>query len=189
MCNLFPVDWSNDFRTMAFIDGENLAIRFKNQMMEKKIKTFPEHVRQYRDVYVWSRHFLNSMMKRRVIRRYYFSSISGDTDKMNQVCDELKELGIESPMLFKKEDGKRSKRVDISLTTEVLFHTMRRNIDAVILVAGDEDYVPLVSTIRREGCRVILWFIENGLSPALRREADYFADIEQVFLSKMPVYD
>ncbi len=61
---------------------------------------------------------------------------------------------------------------------------MKNNYDIAILVAGDDDYVPLVRAIKEEGRRIILWFFEGskGLSKALRREADYFFDISWFLL-------
>ena len=49
-------------------------------------------------------------------------------------------------------------------------------------VAGDEDYVPLVDAVMAEGRRVVLWFIEDGLSPTLKRRADYHCDIGPLLL-------
>ncbi|RJQ65861.1 MAG: NYN domain-containing protein [Desulfobacteraceae bacterium] len=61
----------------------------------------------------------------------------------------------------------------------MLTHAHKGNYDIAILVAGDDDYVPLVKAVKDEGCRVVLWFFEKsqGLSRNLRLEADYFFDI------------
>ena len=67
-----------------------------------------------------------------------------------------------------------------SLATDILVHAARKNYDIVVLVAGDEDYVPLVDAVKGEGRRVFLWFLEDGLSPVLKRSADYYSDIGQV---------
>ena len=89
----------------------------------------------------------------------------------------LKSIGIEAPRVFKKTKGRRSKRIDISLATDMLSHAHRGNYDIAILVAGDEDYVPLVEAVMAEGCRVVLWFLEDGLSPALKLKVDHYFDI------------
>jgi uncharacterized LabA/DUF88 family protein len=85
--------------------------------------------------------------------------------------------------VFRKTKGRGSKRVDITLTTEMLSHAARRNYETAVLVAGDEDYVPLVTAVQGEGRRVVLWFLADGLSPALRRAADHFVNIEDVLFS------
>jgi uncharacterized LabA/DUF88 family protein len=93
----------------------------------------------------------------------------------------LKELGIQAPRLFHKPKGKRAKRVDIQLATDMLTHAHRKNYDLAILVAGDEDYVPLVEAVQYEGKRVVVWFLPDGLSPALHRASDHAFDIGAIF--------
>jgi uncharacterized LabA/DUF88 family protein len=47
-------------------------------------------------------------------------------------------------------------------------HTFREHFDAVLLVAGDGDYVPLVEEVKRAGKQVYVAFLaKNGLSPNL----------------------
>jgi len=59
-----------------------------------------------------------------------------------------------------------------------LSHAFNVNYEIAVLVAGDEDYVPLVQELKRSGKQVALWFFESGLSKHLRRECDLFLDIE-----------
>jgi uncharacterized LabA/DUF88 family protein len=59
----------------------------------------------------------------------------------------------------------------------MLTHAHRRNYDIAVLVAGDEDYVPLVEAVKNEGCQVAVWALASGLSPALRHASDHFWDI------------
>lgn len=164
-------------KAMIFVDGENLAIRYKEGLGGAQ----PEkHVEFLEDVYVWSR-FANipHHVHCDVIRKYYYTAIQGDELKIEDVEAQLKSIGIEAPRVFKKRKGRPTKRVDISIATEMLTHAHRGNYDIAILVAGDEDYVPLVRAIKDEGCRVVLWFFEGdrGLSTRLTMEADYFFDI------------
>jgi uncharacterized LabA/DUF88 family protein len=63
----------------------------------------------------------------------------------------------------------------------MLTHASRKHYDIAVLVAGDADYVPLVRAVKSEGPRVHVWFVSNGLSPVLRREADYFVNIDGYF--------
>jgi len=186
MARLFPVGWHEDLRTMVFIDGENLAMRFAALRAAQGDLPLLEHVGFRKDVYVWTRKAMNPMVRRNVLRKYYFTSVSADTNRIEEVQGELKELGIEAPMVFKKHRTKGSKMVDISIATEMLVQVIRKNIDAVALVAGDEDYVPLIEAVKREGCRVLLWFLENGLSPHLKAASDYFAPLEDLFFTSKP---
>ena len=80
--------------------------------------------------------------------------------------------------------GVNSKGVDICLATDMITHACKKNYDIAILVAGDGDYVPLVEAIKNEGCRVIVWFVQNGLNEKLKQKSDHFWDIGKVLLEK-----
>lgn len=177
-----PDNLKSHVRAMIFVDGENLAIQFKKQIGDNA----PEnHVNYLEDVFVWSRyanipHHVNC----EVIRKYYYTAVQGDDNTLESVEYQLKEIGIESPRVFKKQKNRKSKRVDITLATDMLTHAHRGNYDIAILVAGDDDYVPLVKAIKDEGRRVVLWFFENskGLSKRLKLESDFFFDISWFLL-------
>ena len=85
-----------------------------------------------------------------------------------------------APFVFKKEKGRKSKQVDISLATDMLTHAFRKNYDMAILVAGDEDYIPLVKAVMSEGRKVVLWFVDNGLYPKLVNAVDHYFDLGRV---------
>lgn len=180
MAKYFPVHLDPDNRIMVFVDGENLAIRYKNMI---KGSTIPKHVHFVPDIYVWSG-FLNMERRRyNVIRKYYYTSLTGDSKKLDEIEAEIKSLDIGAPMVFKKNKGKGSKQVDISLATDMLTHAHRGNYDVAVLVAGDEDYIPLVDAVMAEGRRVVLWFIDDGLSPKLKNKADFYFDMGEVLLN------
>lgn len=86
-------------------------------------------------------------------------------------------MGIHAPRVFPKFKQKGSKRVDISLSVDMLSHAQAGSYDAAVLVAGDEDYVPLVEAVEAQGRQVFVWFVSSGLSPALKRQADYFFNL------------
>lgn len=164
-------------RAMIFVDGENLAIRYEALLSDRKKQS---HVHFLKDVYAWSR-FANipHHVHCEVIRKYYYTAIQGDDPTIEAVETQLKDIGIEAPRVFKKSKGRSSKQVDITLAVEMLSHAHRGNYDIAILVAGDEDYVPLVKAVKNEGRRVFLWFFEedSGLSKKLKKEADYYFNI------------
>lgn len=178
MPNYLPFSPPRNSRYMVFVDGENLAIRYKNHIKENNL-VVPDHVRHVEDVYVWSElanqrnHTVCSL-----VRSYYYTCARGDHNKIEELSDELLNCGISDPRIFKKNTNNRSKRVDITLATEMLSHAFNDNYEIAVLVAGDEDYVPLVQELKRSGKQVALWFFENGLSKHLRRECDLFLDIE-----------
>ncbi len=167
---------------MVFIDGENLAIRFKGEVENNNRY---DHVIEVPNVLVWSKILSAAAAggRKDVVRKYYYTSVVGDGPKLNEVHDQLQSLGIEEPKVFKKDQGKGSKRVDISIAVDMLTHAHRKNYDVAVLVAGDEDYIPLVEAIKNGGARVVLWFIENGLNENLRRSADHYYDMGNILFN------
>jgi uncharacterized LabA/DUF88 family protein len=182
MVRLFPFlsETGGRPRSMVFVDGENLAIRYGNMVQQQ---TRPKHVVYEPNIFVWSTGLNNICLYGSVFRKYYYTSVQGDDALIAQIEDKLKSAGIEQPKVFKKTKGRGSKRVDISLATDMLTNAAQKNYEVAVLVAGDEDYVPLVEGVKQQGCRVHLWFLKDGLSPALRRVADYYADIGDVLFS------
>lgn len=170
-------------RAMIFVDGENLAIRYGKMLKERKKRPCADTV-CVPNVLVWSTalsfHQSNTPA---VMRKYYYTAVQGDHPKVNEVEIRLKSLGIETPRVFKKNKDKGSKQVDITLATDMLLHVTRKHYDVAVLVAGDEDYVPLVKAVQGEGARVYVWFLSEGLSPALHMVADHYVELDK-FLFK-----
>lgn len=182
-----PLLARDETRVMMFVDGENLAIRYKAELGER---SQADHVYCVPDVLVWSRYASRQSGPQQFIRRYYYTSARGDEDARNGHELKLKELGIEAPRVFPRRKTGRSKRVDISLATDMLQHAHRDNYDIAILVGGDEDYVPLVEAVKSEGKRVALWALSSGLSPALQKASDHYWNIGELLFreSTEPVF-
>jgi hypothetical protein len=164
---------------MLFVDGENLAIRYGK--MHKTRKTLGEYPIHYeRDVYFWCDVLNTPSGSSANMRKHYYTAITADELKIRDVERKLKDAGIEAPKVFRKKKGQRSKQVDITLATDMLLHATRGNYNIAILVAGDEDYIPLVKAVQGEGARVQVWFLSDGLSDSLRMAADDFVDLDQL---------
>jgi uncharacterized LabA/DUF88 family protein len=171
-------------RAMIFVDGENLAIRY-GSLLKAQGKPPAEHVWHIPSVAVWSPVLspnMTSFSGTRVLRKHYYTSVQGDGPAVQEVADKLKAQHFEAPRVFKKSKTKGSKRVDISLATDMLLHAYRKHCDIAVLVAGDEDYVPLVQAVKSEGARVHIWFLSGGLSPSLQHEADHFVNLDAYLL-------
>jgi len=182
VARFFPSIQSSGQRAMVFVDGENLAIRYASMLKSKNIR-IPGHVQYERDIFVWSTGLNNVCLHGGVLRKYYYTSAQGDDQHLTNIEERLKDAGIEAPYVFKKTKARGSKRVDITLTTEMLLHAARKNYDVAVLVAGDEDYLPLVEAVKAEGRRVLLWFLADGLSAPLKRAADHYADVGEILFS------
>jgi uncharacterized LabA/DUF88 family protein len=180
MLKYVPDTLKESSRLMVFVDGENLAIRYGELI---GVNEPDEHVTFERNEFVWS---LYCNIPGRVVdtvRRYYYTCVSGDAPKLKTTEMRLKDLGIQAPRVFAKIKGTRRKQVDIALATDMLTHAHRDNFDAAILVAGDQDYVPLVDAVKAEGKRVVVWFLESGLSAELKQAADHYFDIGKILLT------
>lgn len=182
MAELYPFIFDGA-RAMVFIDGENLAIRYGEMLGTAQPNEQIAH--WYRkDVAVWAQSLSPPQHLRggnAVVRKYYYTSMAGSPENLDGTTDWLKSRGFESPRVFKKTKNRGSKQVDISLATDMLTHASRKHYDVAVLVAGDEDYAPLVRAVKNEGPRVHIWFVSSGLSPVLRREADYFVNLDGHF--------
>jgi len=174
MPQFLPLLTRSDTRVMVFVDGENLAIRYKAEL---GFGTPCNHVAYAPDVMVWSPYASRSNGPEEYVRRYYYTSATGDLAARSQIELKLRDAGIEAPRVFARDKNGRSKQVDITLTTEMLTHAHRDNFDIAVLVSGDADYVPLVEAVKAEGKRVALWALESGLSPKLKLAADHYWNI------------
>jgi uncharacterized LabA/DUF88 family protein len=172
-------------RAMVFVDGENLAIRYGKARREDAAEREKQLNIWYRPkLAVWADHLTPDNMAlphTTVVRKYYFTSVQGDEPSRTEAVDWLKEHRFETPRVFRKDKERGSKQVDITLSVEMLMHGTRHHYEIAILVAGDADYVPLVRAVKNEGARVHVWFLSDGLSPELRRESDYFVNLDQDF--------
>jgi len=182
MALFFPRNMAPDAPTMVFVDGENLAMRYGALLKERQADP-ASHIRYEPNVFVWSVWLNNLCVRQRVIRKHYYTCAQGDTERLDTLHDKLREANIEAPYVFKKNKSRGSKRVDIQLAVDMLTQASRKNYQTAVLIAGDEDYVPLVEAVKAEGRLVVLWSVESGLSRSLRRSADHYADIGEVLFA------
>lgn len=178
---------------MLFVDGENFTIRGQQFASDNSL-SLPSCDHYERDVFLWvpnSPPLDNILRGNRAnlqnhgIRAYYYTSASGDDNKLQSTCESLWSIGFQ-PMVFKRDaKAKRSKGVDIALAKDFLCNAFYGNYDAAVLIAGDGDYVPMVEEVKRLGKVVCIVFFSNaGLSPRLRLAADQFAEVDDFFLQR-----
>ena len=67
---------------------------------------------------------------------------------------------------------------DVGITIDAV--TLAQRLDAVVLISGDGDYVPLVEYLRRNtGCKVEVIAFGKSASKRLIEEADEFIDLDK----------
>jgi len=179
---------------MLFVDGENLTFRAQKLAQDKGI-SLQEGPYYMPDVLVWlpeieaTRRLLYhedglEELQLLGVRAYYYTSTTGDENKIRLVREALWNLSFQPEVFKKSEQRDRTKGVDIALATDLLGNAYRDNYDAAVLVAGDGDYVPLVEEVKRLGKTVhVIFFGEKGrgLNPELRLASDRFWELEQAF--------
>jgi uncharacterized LabA/DUF88 family protein len=183
---------------MLFVDGENLTIRAQ-QKVERENLTLVDGPYFKRDCFLWMPyphplqrpHCITGEienLEQRGLRAYYYASVVGDEDMLTNVKESLWRLGF-TPKVFKKQRDRKSKGVDISLTTDMLTHAFQNHFDVAILMAGDADYEALVGRVKSLGKLLWLWFFqssEDGLSPLLRRSSDVMLPLDALFATNWP---
>lgn len=184
-------------RTFVLVDGENLVFRFQSMLKTGREKKDDQRLVYLPDVCLWHPDIpLLGSVVREVIRASYYTTVVGDEEKQNSVRADLARIGyqfypekkrLESgslcPHVFKKaKSSQKTKSVDISLTIDALRHTYNDSMDILYLISGDGDYVPLVQEVMRQGKKVIVGALSDGLNPELRRIPDTFADLDYMFL-------
>ncbi|MDD9911153.1 MAG: NYN domain-containing protein [Ahrensia sp.] len=68
--------------------------------------------------------------------------------------------------------GFRQKAVDMRLGLDIASLTLKRQVDTIILVTGDSDFVPAAKLARREGVKVVLDPLWQSVKPGLFEHID-----------------
>jgi hypothetical protein len=180
-------------RWMLFVDGENLTLRAQELARKKSIALQPGgHYEP--NVFVWMPGVPPTQnvvpgarvsVQMHAVRAYYYTSLVGDQQRLDAVTEALWSLGF-SPEVFKKtRQETKAKGVDIALARDMLGHGYRDNFDVALLVAGDGDYVPLVTELKHLGKLVYVGFFgASGLSAELRLASDSFFELEPFFFDQ-----
>jgi hypothetical protein len=186
-------------RWMLFVDGENLTIRAQNSPKNDGSYSngFESGPLYERDVFVWLPYCRATSamgwagfckdgefgwldypnIKEEAERAYYYTCADGDANRLTEIKERLWSLGFH-PEVFHKPRGQKAKGVDICMAKDILSHAFLGNYDVAVIVAGDKDYLPLVEEVKRIGKRVVLWFVNTGLSNELRLAADEFVSMD-----------
>lgn len=175
-------------RVMIFVDGTNLLLRLAEDLkVSFRADKLPNSALRAAASLIGG---LYSGAKFKIIRRYWFSSFTGNDETRFEFAQRLRGHNFE-PVIFRKK-GNREKGVDIALTMSMLINAFNQNYDIGLLVAGDEDYLELVTEIKRYGSRVEGAFLECGLSGELKLAFDNFRLLKAKDLKdpiKQPVID
>jgi len=153
-----------DQRVGVFIDAQNLYHSAKN-IYGKKVN-FGNIVQ-------------DAVADRKLIRAlaYVIASESGDEDAFFEA---LTTLGIETKVKDLQVFAGGAKKADWDVGMAVDAITMSPKLDAIILVTGDGDFIPLVEYLQtHSGIQVEVVSFDKTTSGALKEKADDFIDLSQ----------
>ncbi|MDK2773190.1 MAG: NYN domain-containing protein [Flavobacterium sp.] len=180
-------------RLMVFIDGENMVFNFQATLKEKSKNRSVIHKK---DVYVWHPHTFN-FKGYDVIRFNYYTFCVGDDKILEENKTEIKSLSFTKdiisvlptsirPSVFKKnKQGKKTKGVDIQMAVDILSNVYNDNLDTVLLVTGDGDFLPIINEIIRNGKQVILASFKSGLNKDLLNHIDDYFELDQIYFESI----
>ena len=170
---------------MIFADGENLVWRYQ-AMLEAGWQPRDDVDCHIQDVVVWHKRFSHSVRMEEVLRATYYTYVVGDEPRVRQIQDTIRGLSFKAhrnttlpttltPRVFKKhKKHAKGKGVDIAMVVDVLTHVHHDNVDSVLLLTGDGDYIPLIQEVQRSGKQCYVSAFSDGLHPDLPLIADRF---------------
>ena len=158
-------------RVMIFIDGSNLYHSLKGFFKRTDI-----------DIGKLCKKFLE---KRRLVRIYYYNARVGRKEEPERYRDQQAFFdGVSAIPYCELRLGRLvynnwpnsppyEKGVDIQLATDMITHSFKDNYDVAVLVAGDNDYVGAIQSVKDNGKNVeIALFGKEQTSRQLRMVAD-----------------
>ena len=168
-------------RVMIFIDGSNLYHSLKNFFKRTDI-----------DIGKLCNRLLE---KRRLIRIYYYNAKVGLKEEPERYRNQqaffagvnaipYSELRLGRLVYYNwPNTPPYEKGVDIQLATDMITHSFKGNYDVAVLVAGDNDYVGALQSVKDNGKHVeVALFGKEQTSRRLRAVADRVITINARFL-------
>ena len=171
----------NAERVMIFIDGSNLY---------HSLKTFFGRA----DIDIGK--LCNKLLrKRRLVRIYYYNARVGMKQEPERYRDQQTFLNHVGAVPYSElrigrlvyhnwpSSPPYEKGVDIQLATDMITHSFKNNYDVAVLVAGDNDFVGALQSVKDNGKHVeVALFGKETTSRRLRTVADRVIKINSRFL-------
>jgi uncharacterized LabA/DUF88 family protein len=185
-------------RVVFFVDGENLVCRYQDML-----RAYEPHANVIHepDVYVWNPQIIQRRTPQDIHRVIYYTSAVAADETIKNFIDAIKrfpytycvrehvESGLTRPIqrdghvfprVFKKARKEQKVRaVDINIAVDMLSYASLSNVDAVCLISGDGDFIPLIEAVLRKGKRVYVSALSSGLNPELPRHVDEYTCLDE----------
>lgn len=151
-------------RVGVFVDVQNMYYSAKN-LYKAKID--------------YSKLLEVAVQKRKLIRAIAYV-IKADVKDEKSFFDALEKIGfqVKAKDLQTFAGGAQKGDWDVGISMDMI--ELSSKLDAVVLVSGDGDFIPLVQHLRRAlGCRVEVVSFGRSSSGKLKDEADKFIDLDR----------
>ncbi len=137
---------------------------------------------------------INTIHALNLIRAYYYDAMPDSSDrerhdKQNAYLQTIKDSEVFEVRLGRlKMDGRgepRQKGVDTLIAIDMLSKAYEDHYDIGILVAGDDDFLDVVKSVKDAGKRVYGAYFERNISPDLKDSFDKRKPLDSVILEAM----
>ncbi|MES2216134.1 MAG: NYN domain-containing protein [Patescibacteria group bacterium] len=150
-------------RVGIFIDAQNLYHSGKN-LYHSKVN-FGQIVKDALD-------------GRRMVRAIAYV-IATESGEESGFFDALTKMGIETKVKDLQIFSSGAKKADWDVGMAIDAVKLSPRLDAVILITGDGDHIPLVEYLQNQGCQVEVASFGKSTSSKLIEAADHFIDLDQ----------
>jgi uncharacterized protein (TIGR00288 family) len=122
---------------------------------------------------------LKLAISNRSLIRVFAYVVRTKTGEEKPFFEALTNLGIETRVKDLQEfyDGQKKADWDVGIVVDAV--RIAPSVDALVLVSGDGDFIPMVEYLKNQGKRVEVIAFERSASLHLKESADEFIDLEK----------
>jgi uncharacterized LabA/DUF88 family protein len=178
---------------MLFADGENLLLRYEAMLANGAPVQVRNTIHHEQGRFVWC-DTLTAVGNLEFTRVAYYTTFVGDDIGLQQLRTDIQKLTWNPnkrssvrrryvhPRVFKKPSKEQKvASVDINITIDVLRHCYHKDVEAIYVLTGDGDYLPLIEEAMKTGTRVFVGAFSEGLNPRLNLAGDQFFNLDHWF--------
>lgn len=182
--------------TLVFVDGENLAIRYKEMVANGRVPR-PDNV-YIEDCFIWNQRVLDDHFWR-LKRLSYYTSVVGDDAFVRGVREQIASVtftcrtgtapggtstrtGQLVPFVKKRiSKSKKESICDIAIAVDVMRACYRDHAKTIWLFSGDGDFIHLLGEVVHAGKRAYASAFSSGLNEEIRFVVDEFLSLDKYF--------
>lgn len=182
--------------TLAFVDGENLAIRYKEMLAAGRVPR-PDNI-YIEDCFIWNQRVLNDNIWN-IRRLSYYTSVVGDDAYVRSVMERIAAVtftcitnkiqgGVSTRtgqlLPFVKKKGSKSKKesiCDIAIAVDVMRACYRDHAGTIWVFSGDGDFIHLLREVVHSGKCAYASAFSSGLNEDIRFVVDEFLPLDRHF--------